>query len=325
MEQTTTTATPGNPGKESKGHVPVQSRQPAVPRYKHVNAVHYSVRTSCLAHESKASPSFVGFRNLMILVLVVMNLRLIVENFMKYGVLICIRCHNYQRQDVILAVSLYAMVPAHLYLAYAIELGAAQKAKAILAEAKKRDQSPAEIHAISLSFRNIWRSIALAHGINATLALFITTVTVYFYMYHPLLGTISEVHAIIVWLKICSYAFTNRDLRSALLDPEAEASLPDLYSKCPYPNNITVGNLSYFWWAPTLVYQPVYPRTSNIRWTLIGKRLAECASLSIFIWLASAQVRLLAVLHLSPELTMWKVRGTTSTQFSLQDLLHEHC
>lgn len=96
-------------------------------------------------------------------------------------------------------------------------------------------------------------------------------------------------HAIIVWLKICSYAFTNRDLRHALLKPGNASSIPELYSACPYPRNITLSNLSYFWWAPTLIYQPVYPRTSTIRWPFIAKRLAELSSLSMFIWLASAQ------------------------------------
>ena len=113
---------------------------------------------------------------------------------------------------------------------------------------------------------------------------------VYRHINHPLIGTISEIHAIIVWLKICSYAFTNRDLRHAWVKPESLTSpLPAIYSTCPYPQNITLQNLSYFWWAPTLVYQPVYPRTSTIRWLFVSKRLAEVASLSIFIWLASAQ------------------------------------
>lgn len=80
-------------------------------KYRHIAAVHSRARTSCLSHDSDASPSFLGFRNLMVLVLsgspltdfriqhyvrpanlktrlicpheVVMNLRLVVENFMK--------------------------------------------------------------------------------------------------------------------------------------------------------------------------------------------------------------------------------------------------
>ena len=131
--------------------------------------------------------------------------------------------------------------------------------------------------------------MAAAHAINATLCLAITSVTVYYYVNHPLIGTVCEIHAIIVWLKNCSYAFTNRDLRLAMFYPELLPALPEMFLACPYPRNITLKNLSYFWWAPTLVYQPVYPRTSHIRWGFVAKRLGEVASLSIFIWVASAQ------------------------------------
>merc|ERR1711939_948948 len=51
------------------------------------------------------------------------------------------------------------------------------------------------------------------HGINVSLALLITSFIVYFFIHHPLIGTLCEVHAIIVWLKTYSYAFTNRVLR----------------------------------------------------------------------------------------------------------------
>lgn len=75
-------------------------------RYRHVAAVHARARTSLLSSDHEESTSFVGFRNLMVIVLskyrpcgcrqvfsrltlwltpgtVVMNLRLVVENFMK--------------------------------------------------------------------------------------------------------------------------------------------------------------------------------------------------------------------------------------------------
>lgn len=227
----------------------------------------------------------------MVIVLVVMNLRLVVENYMKYGVLICIRCHDYRRQDLVLGAILHALVPCHLFVAYVIELAAAQHAKGVIGRAKRDDagfQDHSEDQA-SKTFQSTWRNIAWAHGINASLCLLVTTVTVYKYIHHPLIGTICEFHAIIVWLKNCSYAFTNRDLRHALLNPSSAASLPEIYSQCPYPRNVTLRNLSYFWWAPTLVYQPVYPRSDNIRWVFVAKRLAEVAGLSMFIWIASAQ------------------------------------
>lgn len=218
---------------------------------------------------------------------------------LQYGVLICIQCHDYRRQDLILGAILYTLVPLHLFLAYVIELLAADHAKGVIARSKRNESEPhdcqgAEPHdcleaQASKEFQSTWQNIAWAHGVNASLCLLVTTVTVYKYIHHPLIGTICEFHAIIVWLKNCSYAFTNRDLRHALLNPKSAATLPEIYSRCPYPRNVTLGNLSYFWWAPTLVYQPVYPRSTHIRWGFVAKRLGEAVVLSVFIWVASAQ------------------------------------
>jgi diacylglycerol O-acyltransferase-1 len=38
-------------------------------KYRHVAALHSKVQPSCLSHESETVPSFLGFRNLMVLVL----------------------------------------------------------------------------------------------------------------------------------------------------------------------------------------------------------------------------------------------------------------
>ncbi|KZF21592.1 putative diacylglycerol O-acyltransferase [Xylona heveae TC161] len=262
-------------------------------KYRHFAAVHSKLKTSCLSADAEASPSFLGFRNLMVIVLVVSNLRLMIENFMKYGVLICLRCHDYRRQDLLLGAILYALVPCHLFVAYIIELVAAHKAKGAIGRSKKTEDtnqsSEARQESDRREFQSAWILIAFAHGLNASLCLLGTTVVVYYYVHHPLIGTICEMHAIIVWLKNCSYAFTNRDLRHAMLHPHQSSTLPEIYSECPYPRNITVRNLTYFWWAPTLVYQPVYPRTARIRWTFVVKRVSEMAGLSMFIWIASAQ------------------------------------
>ncbi len=185
---------------------------------------------------------------------------------------------------------LYTLVPCHLFVAYIIELAAAQQAKGAIGRMTRDADNSQDYHDAQArrTFHSTWLVIAWAHGINATLCLLVTTITVYTYIHHPLIGTVSEIHALIVWLKNCSYAFTNRDLRHALLNP-SYASLPEIYDECPYPRNVTLGNLSYFWWAPTLVYQPVYPRSPQIRWAFVVKRLAEGVGLSTFIWLASAQ------------------------------------
>jgi diacylglycerol O-acyltransferase 1 len=198
-----------------------------------------------------------------------------------------VRCHNYSRSDVVTGLLLYFLIPFHLFAAYLIELAAAKQALGSRKRIKDGQSGPSEED--KKKFHSTWMLVAWAHGVNITLGLGITTLVVYFKIFHPLIGTLTEMHAVIVWLKTASYAFTNRDLRHAYLHPVKGELVPELYASCPYPKNITMGNLVYFWWAPTLVYQPVYPRTEKIRWIFVLKRLGEVFCLSVFIWFATAQ------------------------------------
>ncbi|KAF9691751.1 hypothetical protein EKO04_010496 [Ascochyta lentis] len=259
-------------------------------KYRHVFATHAETRTSCLSHDSENTPSFVGFRNLMILVLIVSNLRLMIVNLQKYGVLICISCHDYRRSDVITGLLLYLLVPAHLFVTYLIELLASWQAKRAHAKISEKDEDTPEKYAAALkSFNSTWHTVAFFHSVNAVSNLYIATKYVYYDIYHPGIGTLCEMHAVIVFLKCASYAFTNRDLRHAYLHPKQAEPLPALYNSCPYPQNINFKNMCYFWWAPTLVYQPVYPRTPHIRWGFVFRCLLEVLGLSIVVWIASAQ------------------------------------
>ncbi|GJC86602.1 diacylglycerol O-acyltransferase 1C [Colletotrichum liriopes] len=256
----------------SEKHRTTEELRRAVQRkYRHVAAVHHRSRPSTLSHDSNAAPSFIGFRNLM------------------YGVLICVRCHDFRQQDLALGLGLYLLIPCHLFAAYLIELAAAQQARGL--RAKSKDGAASPTHDQRARFNSTWKVIAWIHTVNVTLALAVTSYVVYFHIHHPLIGTLTELHAIIVWLKTASYAFTNRDLRHAYLHPvKGElAAMPEIYQQCPYPHNITMHNLAYFWWAPTLVYQPAYPRTDKIRWVFVAKRMAEVFGLGVFIWFASAQ------------------------------------
>jgi diacylglycerol O-acyltransferase-1 len=215
-----------------------------------------------------------------------------IENFRKYGVLICISCHDFSRQDVRNSILLYLLIPCQLFIAFAIEYVAANRAKAALARMKRageEHQTPEQQEAALRRFNTTWYLIAFCHAVNAVVSFVYTTNVVFYDIHHPGFGTFTELHAVIVLMKTFSYALTNRDLRHAYLHPNRAEVLPELYSSCPYPNNINVWNVGYFWWAPTLIYQPVYPRTTHIRWGFVLRRLLEATSLSIIIWLASAQ------------------------------------
>ncbi|KAK4040922.1 MBOAT, membrane-bound O-acyltransferase family-domain-containing protein [Parachaetomium inaequale] len=296
---TTTTTTPSDtPAKNgltdgsADGPVDVSELRKAFrQKYRHVQAVHSQSKPSCLSHDTTETPSFLGFRNLMVIVLVAANLRLVIENIQKYGVLICIKCHDFRPNDVRLGLALYVSIPWHLMIAYFIELVAAYNARSSRGRSQKRDGSTSPTEDESKRFLHTWRILRVAHAINVSAALAITSYVVYYHIHHPLIGTLAELHAIIVWLKTASYALTNRDLRHAYLHPVRGelAALPEIYAQCPYPANVTFSNLAYFWWAPTLVYQPAYPRTARVRWLFVAKRLGEVVCLSAFIWFASAQ------------------------------------
>lgn len=216
-----------------------------------------------------------------------------IENLEKYGVLICISCHDYRPGDFKWGTCLYISTPLSLFLAYMIELSASRQAtqlKARYSSSRKAGaDGPTEDERIR--FRRTWIFIMWLHLTNILVLAGGTTYTVWYHVHHPLIGTIHELHAIIVCLKTISYAFTNRDLRHAYLHPakgELE-KVPELYDSCPYPKNITFHNLCYFWWAPTLIYQPAYPRTKSIRWGFVAKRVGEVLYLSFFIWFLTAQ------------------------------------
>lgn len=58
----------GSDSKQTNGSAHKRARSKDS-KYRHVFATHSETRTTCLSHESEDMPSFVGFRNLMILVL----------------------------------------------------------------------------------------------------------------------------------------------------------------------------------------------------------------------------------------------------------------
>ncbi|KAJ2906855.1 hypothetical protein MKZ38_010353 [Zalerion maritima] len=293
----TQTSSQGTQTEPDQHETQTQAAQPAPrqPRskYAHITAVHSEAQPSCLSHDSTAAPSFIGFRNLMGIVLVASNLRLMIENAYKYGVLICFRCHDFRRSDLAWGLGLYFMIPVFLFIAYFIEYRASLQAKGLKKRysTSRQEGTDGQSDEERARFRRTWIIIAWLHMVNITAALGFTTYCVYFEIRHPLIGTLTELHAIIVWLKTVSYAFTNRDLRHAYLHPTRDdrRQVPSLYNSCQFPNNINFSNLCYFWWAPTLVYQPVYPRTSHIRWTFVAKRLGEIFILSVAIWLLTAQ------------------------------------
>ncbi|KAF2214032.1 hypothetical protein CERZMDRAFT_96059 [Cercospora zeae-maydis SCOH1-5] len=273
------------------------SRDPrsASRKYKHTFAVHAKPRPSVFSADAPSSPSTRGFRNLMALVIITSNLRLMIDNYSKYGPLVALSGGaSVKEGDWKWFIILYILMPCHLFVAYWIEWGAARYAENVIARMKKEggvgaEQIIKQEREKTRSLYSTWTAIAVSHGLNATFMLGFATYVVYYCIHNPGLGTLTELHAVVVWLKVCSYALANRDLRQAFLRSDAVNELPELYHKCPYPRNINFMNLCYFWWAPTLVYQPVYPRTERIRKDFVIKRFLEFCALCVLIWVTCAQ------------------------------------
>jgi len=139
-------------------------------KYKHTFAVHSTNRTSCLSIDASTIPSFFGFRNLIGLTLVVSNLRLMIENFKKYGILVTLSGAAVRMGDWRWFGILYLLTPCFLFIAYAIEALAAQYAKSKVA-GRKRKEGDKLVGAVEVGRRHVfstWRVIAFAHGLNAT-------------------------------------------------------------------------------------------------------------------------------------------------------------
>ncbi|KAL6602868.1 hypothetical protein ACP70R_043229 [Stipagrostis hirtigluma subsp. patula] len=81
--------------------------------------------------------------------------------------------------------------------------------------------------------------------------------------------------ASIMWLKLVSYAHTNYDIR--VLSKSIEKGATHVGSMDP--DNVkdpTFNSLMYFMLAPTLCYQPSYPRTTFIRKGWVIRQLVKC-------------------------------------------------
>ena len=139
------------------------------------------------------------------------------------------------------------------------------------------------------------------HFINANAALGVVILIVWYLIDHPIIGAMLIMQATITWLKLISYVHANHDHRLTMISTAAAAAvegpnnmqqlalvkdLDPCDTKLVYPNNVTLSDIYYFWFAPTLTYQLAYPRLPYIRWmkvlSLTGQ-LIICILLVVFI------------------------------------------
>ncbi|XP_062180303.1 diacylglycerol O-acyltransferase 1-1 isoform X2 [Phragmites australis] len=200
--------------------------------------VHHKAKESPLSSDAIFKQSHAGLFNLCIVVLVAVNSRLIIENLMKYGLLIRAGFW-FNAKSLRDWPLLMCCLPAFPLGAFAVE---------------------------KLAFNNL-----ITDAVATCLHVILTTAEIVYPVLVILLcdsavlsGFLLMFIACIVWLKLVSFAHTNHDIRKFITCGKkvdnglSTADVDGLHAP-------TLGSLIYFMMAPTLCYQASYPRTQYIR------------------------------------------------------------
>lgn len=190
-----------------------------------------------------------GFLNLCILLLLISNARLVIENILKYGILV----DPFQWVSVFLVepynwpcASLLCFSNVFVLIAFAVEKK--------LAAGKIDDGFGRWLHIM-----------------NCGLLLLIPAIAIYRTEPNPFCSVWTLAFYSIIFLKLISYAQVNKWCRHSQMKKEKS----ELMQAVVYPNNLTLGNMYYFIFAPTLCYELNYPRTQRIRKWFLAKRIGE--------------------------------------------------
>uniref|UniRef100_A0A0D6R6S9 O-acyltransferase n=1 Tax=Araucaria cunninghamii TaxID=56994 RepID=A0A0D6R6S9_ARACU len=211
---------------------------------------HRKLKESPLSSDAIFKQSHAGLFNLCIVVLIAVNSRLIIENLMKYGLLIqtgfWFSSKNLRDWPLLMC---GLTLPFFPLCAFLVEKAAVRNC---ISE---------------------W-SIIFLHIIISTAEIFYPIYVIERCHSAVLSGVALMLYASTIWLKLVSYAHTNHDLRMLTKAGEKAEAFVDS-SIVEYPSNINLKNLTHFMVAPTLCYQTSYPRTTHIRkgWVLrqLGK------------------------------------------------------
>jgi diacylglycerol O-acyltransferase-1 len=124
----------------------------------------------------------------------------------------------------------------------------------------------------------------ILHQINAHCAFAVPMGIVWNFINEPPTGAMLLLHATITWMKLIAYIRANEDYRlsSRRADVDSHTATLALVENLDpgdehilYPQNVTLRNMFYYWFAPTLTYQIAFPKSPRIRiwkivWILLG-------------------------------------------------------
>eukprot|EP01116_Phalansterium_solitarium_P013494 TRINITY_DN30870_c0_g1_i1.p1 TRINITY_DN30870_c0_g1~~TRINITY_DN30870_c0_g1_i1.p1 ORF type:complete len:470 (-),score=47.22 TRINITY_DN30870_c0_g1_i1:85-1494(-) len=224
----------------------------------HRDRASFQVRPSLLSSEN-SSDTFRGFLNLMIILLVVTNFRLVVVNLMKYGIIFdfsILAIKEWHRWPS--AVAGLCLVP-FILLSLFIERYAARKGV----------REPTVLQLKSLNLAGL---------------VFVPSIIIWTWKPNPATALIVMLCCVTFFMKMYSYHAINRQhrlhVRPAAVVNESKEATP---AAVAWPNNLTLSDLGYFVMVPTLIYQLEYPRTPRVRRGWLARRLAEALFFSVLI------------------------------------------
>lgn len=233
------------------------------------NDVHHSADS--LFSTSSGFNNYRGLLNLCIILLVLSNARLVLENIIKYGVLI----DPFQWIHMGLAepyswpnVALIPLANVFILTSFYTEIAVL---KSYLSE----------------------RTTLVIHTINLVLLLVIPAAVVLYYHPNPAFSMITLGLYTICFLKLVSYVAVNKWCRQSYSPKKKglrrtksvsmEGSMANGKEETmivTYPENLNYNDLYYFMFAPTLCYELNFPRSLRIRKRFLLKRIIEMIFLS---------------------------------------------
>jgi diacylglycerol O-acyltransferase-1 len=146
------------------------------------------------------------------------------------------------------------------------------------------------------------------HVLNIIACFVIPCMLVWYLEKSPIIGACLLLTSMVLWMKLVSYAHANADYRK---NPErtsngAKAMIQDLDENSKgvkYPENVTLSNIYYFWFAPTLTYQIAFPHLPRRRSLLrIVKLTLSLFVTGVVILFLIAQVIRPSLTHMMQEL-----------------------